>query len=130
MKTLSLLEIIGRNSPLFKEDLRAHEAELSDQIANSRFLVVGGAGSIGGAVVHELFARNPQVLHVIDTSENNLAELVRDIRSSLGYIEGDFHAFCFDALGSEFNAFAKQALGQGKPYDYVLNFSAAQACPQ
>ncbi|MEO8271289.1 MAG: polysaccharide biosynthesis protein, partial [Aureliella sp.] len=38
--------------------------------------------------------------------------------------EGDFHAYCFDALGSEFPAFAKQALSQGKPYDYVLNFSA------
>ncbi|MCC7338472.1 MAG: UDP-N-acetylglucosamine 4,6-dehydratase [Pirellulaceae bacterium] len=124
MKNQTLLEIVGRNAPLFEEDLRQHEAELSEHIANSRFLVVGGAGSIGGAVVHELFARSPQALHVIDTSENNLAELVRDIRSSLGYIEGDFHAYCFDALGIEFEAFAKQALEQNKPYDYVLNFSA------
>lgn len=124
MKTPVLLEIVGRSAPLFEEDLRKHEAELSALIANSRFLVVGGAGSIGGAVVHELFARNPQALHVIDNSENNLAELVRDIRSSLGYIAGDFHAYCFDALGPEFAAFAKQALEQGRPYDYVLNFSA------
>ncbi len=124
MKHVSLLEIIGRDAPLFEEDLQKHEAELSEHIANSRFLVVGGAGSIGGAVVHELFARNPQALHVIDSSENNLAELVRDIRSSLGYIAGDFHAYCLDALGHEFAAFAKQALNQGKPYDYVLNFSA------
>lgn len=124
MKPVSLLEIVGRSAPLFEEDLREHEAELCELIANSRFLVVGGAGSIGGAVVHELFSRNPQALHVIDSSENNLAELVRDIRSSLGYIEGDFHAYCFDALGAEFAAFAKQALTQGKPYDYVLNFSA------
>ncbi len=94
------------------------------RVAESRFLVVGGAGSIGGAVVRELFARNPRALHVIDTSENNLAELVRDLRSSLGYIDGDFHAYCFDGLGPEFSAFAKQALEPGTPYDYVLNFSA------
>ncbi len=124
MKSSLLLEIIGRTAPLFEEDLRQHEANLSEHIANSRFLVVGGAGSIGGAVVHELFARKPRALHVIDSSENNLAELVRDIRSSLGYNDGDFHAYCFDALGSEFGAFAKQAIAAGKPYDYVLNFSA------
>ncbi len=124
MKTESLLEIVGREAPLFEEDLRKHEAELTRLIAGSRFLVVGGAGSIGGAVVRELFARNPQALHVIDTSENNLAELVRDLRSSLGYIDGDFHAYCFDGLGPEFSAFAKQALEQPRPYDYVLNFSA------
>lgn len=124
MKTVRLLEIVGRSAPLFEEDLRRHEVELSELIANSRFLIVGGAGSIGGAVVRELFSRNPQALHVIDSSENNLAELVRDIRSSLGYIEGDFRAYCFDALGAEFAAFAKQALTQDKAYDYVLNFSA------
>ena len=124
MKQISLLEIVGREAPLFEEDLREHEAELSELIANSRFLVVGGAGSIGGAVVHELFARKPRALHVIDSSENNLAELVRDIRSSLGYIDGDFHAYCFDALGAEFAAFAKHTLTQTQPYDYVLNFSA------
>lgn len=124
MKQTSLLEIVGRSAPLFEEDLRRHEVELSELIAKSRFLIVGGAGSIGGAVVRELFSRSPQALHVIDSSENNLAELVRDIRSSLGYIEGDFRAYCFDALGAEFAAFAKQALTQDKAYDYVLNFSA------
>lgn len=124
MKQTSLLEIVGRSAPLFEEDLRRHEVEIGELIANSRFLIVGGAGSIGGAVVRELFSRSPQALHVIDSSENNLAELVRDIRSSLGYIEGDFRAYCFDALGAEFAAFAKQALTQDKAYDYVLNFSA------
>ena len=124
MKIDSLLNIVGRDAPLFEEDLRTHEAELTQLIAGSRFLVIGGAGSIGGAVVRELFARNPRALHVIDTSENNLAELVRDLRSSLGYIDGEFHAYCFDGLGPEFAAFAQQALRQGTPYDYVLNFSA------
>jgi FlaA1/EpsC-like NDP-sugar epimerase len=121
---MSMLELIGRSQPLFQRDLELHGGELDEAVRNSRFLVVGGAGSIGGAVVKELFRRNAKVLHVVDISENNLAELVRDIRSSLGYNEGEFHAYCFDVLGREFPAFARAANHQAAPYDYVLNFSA------
>jgi UDP-N-acetylglucosamine 4,6-dehydratase len=124
METTELLYQIGRTEPLFEQDLAQHEAELTELIRNGRFLVVGGAGSIGSAVVRELFKRNPRVLHVIDTSENNQAEMVRDIRSSLGYIDGEFHAYCFDVLGAEFRSFAHNALKSNQPYDYVLNFSA------
>ena len=124
MSTINLLQQIGRSEPLFREDLAKSEHDFAREIEGSRFLVVGGAGSIGSAVVREIFARNPKVLHVIDTSENNLAEMVRDVRSSLGYIDGEFHAYCFDILGPEFEAFAKNALSSGQTYDYVLNFSA------
>lgn len=124
MDNESLISLVGREFAIFRGDLAKHEAELTEAIAGGRFLVVGGAGSIGSAVVRELFARNPKTLHVIDTSENNLAELVRDLRSSLGYIDGDFHAYCFDVLGKEFPAFAKVQLRKSQPYDYVLNFSA------
>ncbi len=119
-----LLQWIGRSDALFQEDLEHHGAEIDAKVASSRFLVVGGAGSIGSAVVRELFARHPQALHVIDVSENNLAELVRDLRASLGYATADFHAYCFDALGAEFDAFAEDVLQRGAAYDYVLNFSA------
>jgi FlaA1/EpsC-like NDP-sugar epimerase len=124
MHSSTLLELIGRTAPLFMEDLAKHGTEIDQLIRESRFLVVGGAGSIGGAVVKELFARNPRTLHVVDISENNLAEMVRDIRSSLGYNDGEFHAYCFDVLGREFSAFARQTLDSGQAYDYVLNFSA------
>lgn len=124
MTKSTLLEQIGRSEPLFVDDLRVAEGEFSELIRSSRFLVVGGAGSIGSAVVREIFARNPKALHVIDTSENNLAEMVRDVRSSLGYIDGEFHAYCFDGLGPEFESFAKNSLEEGNGYDYVLNFSA------
>jgi len=120
----SRLDLIGRERPLFQSDMDQSRGEIDAEVSNGRFLVVGGAGSIGSAVVKELFARNPRVLHVIDSSENNLAELVRDIRSSLGYIQGDFHAYCFDALGREFEAFERQSLGGSQGYDYVLNFAA------
>jgi len=83
-----MLNLIGRNSELFEEDIKQHDKELREIVANSTFLVIGGAGSIGQAVTKEIFKRNPKKLHVVDISENNMVELVRDIRSSLGYIEG------------------------------------------
>ena len=68
----------------------------------------------------EIFARNPNVLHVVDISENNLVELVRDIRSTLGYISGDFKTSAIDCGGLEF----KSLLSAEGPYDYVFNLSA------
>ena len=84
---MNTLKLIGRDSELFEDDIKTHSKELNEIVKNSKFLVVGGAGSIGSAVVKEIFKRNPKKLHVVDISENNLVELVRDIRSSLGYIE-------------------------------------------
>ncbi len=120
----SLLRLIGREEQLFEEDLLQHGHQIDEAINAGRFLVIGGAGSIGSAVVQELFRRDPKTLHIIDTSENGLAELVRDLRASQGYIQGDFHAYCFDPLGEEFDAFALNAERAGQSYDYVLNFSA------
>jgi FlaA1/EpsC-like NDP-sugar epimerase len=116
----TLLQLIGRDQPLFEQDLAAHGADMDRIITDSRFLVIGASGSIGSAVVRELFRRGPRVLHAVDISENNLAELVRDLRSSAGYIEGDFRTFALDCGSVEFGAMV-DAHG---PYDYVLNFSA------
>lgn len=115
-----ILNLIGRETELFGTDVSAHEAELSRIVATSRFLVIGGAGSIGQAVTREIFKRNPRVLHVVDISENNMVELVRDIRSSLGYCDGEFATFAIDAGSDIFDAFIRN----GKGYDYVLNLSA------
>ncbi|MFB9846392.1 UDP-N-acetylglucosamine 4,6-dehydratase [Oceanisphaera arctica] len=105
---------------MFSTDVNNNEGELEHKVSSSRFLVLGGAGSIGQAVVKEIFKRNPQKLHVVDISENNLVELVRDIRSSFGYINGDFQTFALDIGSTEYDAFFK-ADGQ---FDYVLNLSA------
>jgi FlaA1/EpsC-like NDP-sugar epimerase len=116
----SVLKLIGRDRPLFDGDIVGHTAELSALVASSRFLVIGGAGSIGQAVSREIFKRGPKVLHVVDISENNMVELVRDIRSTLGYIVGDFSTFAIDCGSREFEAL----LNSGSGYDYVLNLSA------
>ena len=85
-----MLKLIGRSEKLFNNDIKSHKKELFNVVSSSKFLVLGGAGSIGQAVTKELFKRKPLKLHVVDISENNLVELVRDIRSSYGYIDGDF----------------------------------------
>ena len=89
-----ILEVIGRKSDLFGSDLSLNESFIHDQLSGSRFLVIGGSGSIGKAVAIEIFKRDPKVLHVVDISENNMVELVRDLRSSIGYGSGDFSNFC------------------------------------
>jgi len=117
---MNVLEVIGRSAPLFEADIRAHDAVLREIVGASRFLVIGGAGSIGQAVAREIFKRKPKVLHVVDISENNMVELVRDIRSTLGYIDGDFSTFALDCGSFEFDALMKTSGG----YDFVLNLSA------
>jgi len=116
----SILGLIGRDAELFSVDVERAEKELSDAIKDSRFLVIGGAGSIGQAVTREIFKRNPKMLHVVDISENNLVELVRDLRSTIGYITGEFSTFALDCGSDIFDAFFRNGSG----YDYVFNLSA------
>ena len=117
---MDILKLIGRTAPLFADDISSRRKELEALVLNSRFLVIGGAGSIGQAVTREIFKRNPLALHVVDISENNMVELVRDIRSTLGYIDGDFRTFAIDCGSNEYRALMNASEG----YDYVLNLSA------
>lgn len=117
---MNILNLIGRSQELFDTDIKKWNEQLCEIVESSKFLVLGGAGSIGQAVVKEIFKRNPQKLHVVDISENNLTELVRDIRSSFGYIKGDFQTFALDIASREYDAYIK-CHGD---FDYVLNLSA------
>lgn len=117
---MNILPLIGREKELFVDDINAYAQQLSDTVSTSSFLVIGGAGSIGQAVTKEIFKRNPRKLHVVDISENNMVELVRDVRSSFGYIDGDFQTYALDIGSIEYDAFI-EADGE---YDYVLNLSA------
>lgn len=117
---VNVLNILDRKESLFTSDINALSEILLNIVCSSRFLILGGAGTIGQAVTKEIFKRNPKKLHVVDISENNLVELVRDIRSSFGYIQGDFQTFALDIGSIEYDAFYKSD-GQ---YDYILNLSA------
>ena len=115
-----ILQLISREKELFQDDINKYNEKLTNIIQKSSFLVLGAAGSIGQAVTKEIFKRNPTKLHVVDISENNMVELLRDIRSSFGYIDGDFQTFALDIGSCEYDAFIK---ADGN-FDYVLNLSA------
>ena len=74
MTTKEILSILDRDFELFKEDVASSEQKMQTTIQKSKFLVLGGAGSIGQAVTKELFKRNPLKLHVVDISENTILD--------------------------------------------------------
>ena len=115
-----MYNFLSRKYSIFSSVLTERKSEIQSVISSSRFLVIGGSGSIGQAVTKEIFSRNPLKLHVVDISENNLVELVRDLRSSFGYIDGDFQTFALDISSFEYDAFIEN----DGLYDYVLNLSA------
>ncbi|WP_162926435.1 UDP-N-acetylglucosamine 4,6-dehydratase [Teredinibacter purpureus] len=116
----STLTLIGRDLPLFDADITANATALNDVVAHASFLVLGGAGSIGQAVVKEIIQRRPKKIHVVDISENNLVELVRDIRSQYGDIGESFKTYALDIGSTEFDAF----FDHDGHYDYLVNLSA------
>jgi len=114
------LALISRKFELFTKDIQKFSEMLESEVIKSSFLVIGGAGTIGQSVVKEIFRLKPKKLHVVDISENNLAELVRDLRSSFGYIDGEFKTYALDCGSREYDVFFKN----DGSYDYVLNLSA------
>ena len=104
---MKYLSLIGRDEQLFGSDILMNSERTDSLISLSSFLVIGGAGSIGQAVTKEIFKRNPKLLHVVDISENNMVELVRDIRSTEGYGAGEFRTFAVDCGSVEFEALVK-----------------------
>jgi len=117
---MNLSVILRRTSSLFCEDLDLNRQMIKNIIDSSKVLVIGGAGSIGQSVSKLIFSLNPKTLHVVDISENNLTELVRDLRSTIGYIDGDFRTFALDCGSLEFELL----ISREGPYDYVFNLSA------
>ena len=117
---MNYLKLIDRPTQLFSKDVFALDDVMQSQVVGSRFLVIGGAGTIGQAVAREIFKRDPKALHIVDISENNMVELVRDLRSSEGYGSGEFKTFAIDCGSVEFESMIKS---EG-PYDYIFNLSA------
>jgi len=117
---MNFFECINRKEPLFNDDLDSNRYLINDLINNSKILIIGAAGSIGQATTLEIFKRNPKVLHLVDISENNMVEVVRCARSTIGYQSGEFRTFSIDCGSREFDIF----FSNEGPYDYVLNLSA------
>ena len=110
-----------RPESLFAPDLAARSGELRREIRGSKVCVIGGAGSIGSAFIRELVRFEPASLVVVDLSENGLAELTRDLRSTEGLpVPADFRTYTLDFADPIFELIFREAGG----FDIVANFSA------
>lgn len=116
-KNFNFLE---RGKSFLIDDVNSSSLHINNEVRKSKFLILGAAGSIGHALSKEIFKRNPLKLHLVDISENNLVEVTRDIRSSFGYIEGDFKTFALDIGSWQYDKFFES----DGDYDYVMNLSA------
>ena len=77
-----IAQITGRKESHFKADLAHYRNTLEEATQGRSALVIGGAGSIGSAFIKSLLHYPIKRLLVVDLSENDLAELIRDIRST------------------------------------------------
>nr|CAD6596085.1 nucleoside-diphosphate sugar epimerase [Rhizobium sp. TCK] len=111
----------GRLVPLFTGDLKNFDSALKKSVAGRRILAIGAAGSIGSSTVRVLAQYAPASLHVVDQNENELAELVRSLRSRAEALAvHDFRTLPLD-YGSPA---MRMLLHEEAPYDLVLNFAA------
>lgn len=119
METRLLKAILGRETSFLQPAIDGLAEDIRSKLADARVLVIGAAGSIGGAFVKEICGFRPKGLHLVDIAENNLVEVVRDLRAGGHPVPDDFRTFAIDYGGPEM-----KALLSSERYGYVMNFSA------
>lgn len=113
--------VTKREKSMFLSDIEANREILSEKIKGKTMLVIGGAGSIGSSFIKAMLPFEPETLVVIDTNENALAELTRDLRSTKGmYVPEDYVPYPMDFASPIFEKMFRKRGG----FDIVGNFSA------
>jgi FlaA1/EpsC-like NDP-sugar epimerase len=113
--------ITERKNSLFANDIEKNKVKLRAAIDNKSVIVIGGAGTIGSSYIKAILKFKPAKLYVVDLNENGLTELVRDLRSSVGYnIPEDFKTYPIDFAS---DVFEKILVNEG-PFHIVANFAA------
>lgn len=112
--------ITQRSVSLFKDDIDAKKKLLAQEINGKKFLVIGGAGTIGSNYIKSILGFRPQSLVVVDQNENGLTELTRDLRSSLNLnIPKTYVTYPFDFGGKIFERLMKH-----EKFDVIACFAA------
>ncbi len=113
--------VTKRPESMFAGDIRANADKLTEGISGKSVLVIGGAGSIGSSFVKAILPFRPAALVVVDTNENALAELTRDLRSTKGmYVPEDYIPYPMNFSSPVFEKMFRSRNG----FDIVANFSA------
>jgi len=109
-----------RQESMFARDIEANQHVLDSNITEKTVLVIGGAGSIGSSFIKAILPYKPSTLVVVDTNENALAELTRDLRSTRMYVPRDYVSYPMDFASITFEKMFRKRGG----FDIVANFSA------
>ena len=113
--------VTKRPASMFNTDIERNRKVLSSKIMDKSVLVIGGAGSIGSSFIKAILPFKPKTLVVVDTNENALAELTRDLRSTKGmFVPDDYIPYPMDFASP---VFEKMFIKRGG-FDIVGNFSA------
>lgn len=113
--------ITYRPISMFAADIETNKEELQSEIEGKSVCVIGGAGSIGSSFIKAILPFKPLKLVVVDLSENGLAELTRDLRSTQGlYMPQDYRAYTLNFADPIFERIVREEDG----FDIVANFSA------
>lgn len=113
--------VIKREESFFQKDINANSETLRSAIQGKSALVIGGAGTIGSSYIKAILKFEPARLFVVDTSENGLTELTRDLRSTFGLkVPTDYKTY---PISFSSDVFAKM-LDQEGPFEIIANFAA------
>lgn len=113
--------VTKRSESMFLGDIEKNRVKLTDKIKGKRILVIGGAGSIGSSYVKAVLPFEPKAMVIVDTNENALAEITRDLRSTKGmYVPEDYITYPMDFASPVFEKMFRANGG----FDIVANFSA------
>lgn len=113
--------VTKRPQSMFMADIDNNREQLFNKIKGKSVLVIGGAGSIGTSFIKAILPFRPSSLVVVDTNENALAELTRDLRSTKDmYIPEKYMPYPMDFSSPVFEKLFRKHGG----FDIVGNFSA------
>lgn len=114
-------EVTLRSTSFFQNDIEANAELLQERIKGKSVLVIGGAGTIGSSYVKAILRFLPARLYVVDTNENGLTELTRDLRSNDELtVPEDYKTYPLDFAHPVFEKILKR---EG-PFNIVANFAA------